>query len=125
MYDFRCASGVVRADVGVAEVFRGGTAGESVPALASRQTGGGGGGIFARFMLCDCGIMDMRFMRRVSVGLIVRAPRPLAWVEWPVPGIMEALLLPPDDGVAPRPPIRGERVARDNRFDSVPRALLR
>ena len=70
----------------------------------------------------------MRFIRLVSVGLIVLAPRPLAWAEWPVPGIMEALLLPPDVGVKPLAPIRGERVARDRRFDSgartVPSAFL-
>jgi hypothetical protein len=124
LYDFRFASGVARADVGVADNFRGGTTGESVAALASAHTGGGGG-MLAMFMLCVCGIIDMRFIRLVSVGLIVLAPRPLAWAEWPVPGIMEALLLPPDVGVKPFEPIRGDRVARDRRFDSgAPTVLL-
>ena len=52
LYDFWFASGVARADVGVADNFRGGTTGESVAALASTHTGGGGG-MLATFMLCD------------------------------------------------------------------------
>ena len=40
------------------------------------------------------GIIDIRFKRRVSVGLIVRAPSPVAWA---LPGITESLLL--DEGV--------------------------
>lgn len=55
----------------------------------------------------------MRFMRRVSVGLIVLAPRPCE------PGIIEARLLPPEDGVVPRVPMRGERAAIERRFVSA------
>ena len=40
------------------------------------------------------GIMDILFSLRASVGLIVRAPKPVAWA---VPGIIEILLL--DEGV--------------------------
>jgi hypothetical protein len=43
------------------------------------------------------GIIDMRFILRASVGLIVRAPRPVAW------GIMDIRLLAEDDGVLPAP----------------------
>lgn len=52
------------------------------------------------------GIIDSRFILRASVGLIVRAPRPVACV---VLGIMESLLLE-DDGVLVLPvDLAGER----------------
>lgn len=72
------------------------------------------------------GIIDIRFIRRVSVGLMVLAPKPLAWDEWPVPGIMDARLLTAADALRPPRPWplrRGERAARDRRFDSTPKAL--
>ena len=45
-----------------------------------------------------CGIMESRFSRRASVGLIVLAPSPVAWC-----GIAEILLLAEEDGVPVRP----------------------
>lgn len=90
--------------------------------LLSMDTGGGGGMVLDWLIGCG-GIMDMRFIRRVSVGLMVLAPKPLACEEWPVPGIIEVLLFPVEG--AARPPRllilrRGERVAKDRRFDSTP-----
>lgn len=47
--------------------------------LLSIDTGGGGGMLLGWLIGCGGGgIMDMRFIRRVSVGLMVLAPKPLA-----------------------------------------------
>ena len=76
LYDFRFGSGVVREDDGV-DVFLGRTDGDLDEARTSVVGGGGGrsaisGGI-------GCCMMDRRFILLVSVGLIVLAPRPVAW----------------------------------------------
>ena len=52
--------------------------------------------------------MDSRFIRLVSVGLMVRAPSPVAWDEWCAPGIMDTRLLPDEEGVPGLPPVRGD-----------------
>lgn len=52
--------------------------------------------------------MDKRFILLVSVGLIVRAPRPEAWL----PGIMDILLLLLEEGVPAFPPACGDLGAR-------------
>lgn len=49
--------------------------------------------------------MDIRFILLVSVGLMVRAPSPVAWEACPV-GMMEARR--PEDGVNPAPPGSGD-----------------
>lgn len=49
--------------------------------------------------------MDIRFILLVSVGLMVRAPSPVAWEAWPV-GMMDARR--PEDGVNPAPPGSGD-----------------
>ena len=88
LYDLRLGSGVVREEDGVT-LFRGITGGDgSVGVLACGV--GGVNGIGGGF-----GIIDILFNLRASVGLIVRAPRPVACA---LPGIIEILLLL-DDGV--------------------------
>lgn len=75
LYDFLLNSGVVRDEEGV-DVFRGSIEGERDEARRSDvgrgwvDTGGGMRGVL--------GMMDMRFIRLVSVGLMVLAPRPVA-----------------------------------------------
>ena len=73
----------MRADEGVRDGFLGIVEGERESDLASVATGGGGGGMLVIWPMGwgGGGIMDIRFIRRVSVGLMVRAPRPLAWAE--------------------------------------------
>lgn len=118
--DLRLKSGVALADEGVAEGRRGIIDGERESERLLIETGGGGGKLISwvKGWLCVVGIIDMRFMRRVSVGLIVLAPSPCD------PGIMEARL-PPEDGVVPRPPTLGDRVANEKRLASgVPRFAL-
>lgn len=63
--------------------------------------------------------MERRFIRRVSVGLIVLAPKPLAWV---LPGMMEARF-EAEDGVDALLERRGERDASDRRLDSDARTF--
>jgi len=83
LYDFRLLiSGVVRDEEGVPDAFRGIMEGERESARVSIETGGGGGTLARKLRLCDCGIVDNRFIRRVSVGLMVRAPKPVACEEW-------------------------------------------
>lgn len=79
LYDLRwLTSGVVRAEDGVKEVLRGIMEGERDSARVSRETGGGGGGtLLSTLRLCDWGRTDNRFILLVSVGLIVRAPKPV------------------------------------------------
>lgn len=111
-------SGVVRAEEGVPEVLLGIIEGDRDSARVSIDTGGGGGTLMMWFRLWEVGIVDMRFALLVSVGLMVLAPRPVACEEWCPPGIIDALL-PPDDGVEPLPPPRGERVSSvEKRFGS-------
>ena len=88
LYDLRLGSGVVREEVGVS-LFRGITGGDGLDRGSAWGVGGvcGIGGGF--------GIMDILFNLRASVGLIVRAPKPVACA---LPGIIETLLLL-DDGV--------------------------
>lgn len=88
LYDLRLASGVVLEEVGVS-IFRGITGGDGSDGVAACGVGGVygiGGGL---------GIMDNLFNLRASVGLIVRAPRPVACA---LPGIIDILLLL-EDGV--------------------------
>ncbi len=88
LYDLRFGSGVVREEDGVS-IFRGITGGEGSSGVSACGVGGvnGSGGGF--------GIMDILFSLRASVGLIVRAPRPVACA---LPGMIETLLLL-DEGV--------------------------
>lgn len=68
-------------------------------------------------------MIERRFILRVSVGLIVLAPRPVACEEWWAPGIIETRLLL-EDGVLRRPPTRGDRgVSVECRFCSGVRVL--
>lgn len=88
LYDLRLGSGVVREEEGVS-LFRGITGGDGSDGGSASGVGGVygiGGGL---------GIMDILFSLRASVGLIVRAPRPVACA---LPGMIETLLLL-DDGV--------------------------
>jgi hypothetical protein len=77
LYDFLVISGVVRAEEGVAEAFRGIIDGDLESARVSVDTGGGGGTLVIWFRLWEPGKIDMRCMRFVSVGLMVLAPSPL------------------------------------------------
>jgi hypothetical protein len=80
----RCRSGVVREDDGVPEVRRGIIEGDFDSALSVGlfiDTGGGGGGVDTWPRLTDCGMVDIRFILLVSVGLIVLAPSPVACDE--------------------------------------------
>lgn len=78
LYDFLLISGVVRDDDGVAEAFLGIIDGDLEAARVSIETGGFAGTFETWLELMDCGIMDIRFNLLVSVGLMVRAPRPVA-----------------------------------------------
>lgn len=78
LYDFLLISGVVRDDDGVAEAFLGIIDGDLEAARVSDDTGGPDAALETWFKLMDCGIMDMRFIRLVSVGLMVLAPSPVA-----------------------------------------------
>jgi hypothetical protein len=62
----------------VAEAFLGIIDGDLDAARVSDDTGGPDATLETWFELMDCGIMDMRFIRLVSVGLMVRAPSPVA-----------------------------------------------
>lgn len=110
LYDFLFGSGVVRDEDGVTLLLRGIIDGDCAddrgrPAFNSFWVGGVGGapcgefGIGGAFRLF--GIIDMRFIRLASVGLIVRAPNPDA-----CGGITDILL--DDCGVrAPSPAFPG------------------
>lgn len=75
-------SGVVLDEEGVPEAFLGIIEGDLDSARFSIDTGGGGGGLETWFRLIDWGMIESLFILRVSVGLIVLAPSPVAWVEW-------------------------------------------
>ena len=49
----------------------------------------------------------MRFIRLVSVGLMVLAPSPVTWVAWETPGMADARFAEP--GAEPFAAIRGDR----------------
>lgn len=68
-------------------------AADRVPGMASGRGVAGVDGV--RGIGGGSCIIDILFILRVSVGLVVRAPRPEAL--WP--GICESRLLPEDDGV--------------------------
>lgn len=53
--------------------------------------------------------MDIRFILRVSVGLMVLAPRPLACDACPTPGITDCLLDWAEPVLVPLVPLRGDR----------------
>lgn len=78
LYDFRLISGVVLDDEGVPEAFLGIIEGDLDSARVSIDTGGGGGTLVEVGVFCDAGMVESRFILRVSVGLIVLAPRPVA-----------------------------------------------
>lgn len=87
LYDFLFRSGVVREDEGV-EIFRGSMEGERDAERTSADNGGG----FGKTGAGDCPWVwcnDSRFNRLVSVGLIVLAPRPVAWGSEGAPGITD------------------------------------
>ena len=74
LYDFRFGSGVVRLDDGVT-LFLGRNEGDCVDDTG-RAAGKGSvcvGGVWG-----IGGTIDIRFIRRASVGLMVRAPKPVA-----------------------------------------------
>ena len=102
--DLRCVSGVVRLEEGVT-LLRGIIEGEPAVDLGARLGGSGKriGGVRGRG---GAGIIDILFILRASVGLMVRAPRPVAW-----PGIMDRRF--PDEGVvaSPWPSPAGDSVA--------------
>jgi len=49
----------------------------------------------------------MRFMRLVSVGLMVLAPSPVACEAWGTPGMIDILF--PEPGFEPLAAVRGDR----------------
>ena len=87
-------SGVSRAEEGVRACLRGISDGDlavlRISGMGSGCGEGGGRATGAVFV----GIMDMRLSRRASVGLVVRAPRPLILPDW--------RLLPDEVGVVAR-----------------------
>lgn len=94
LYDFRCGSGVVPCDEGVA-LFVGGIIGLPGMDLELLACGSeGGGGVFS---------IESLFRRRASVGLIVRAANPEAW------GIVEILREAVEEGVPSFLPVVGDR----------------
>ena len=88
LYDLRLGSGVVREEDG-GSLFRENTGGDG----SGGSSACGGGGVYG--IGGGFGIMDILFNLRASVGLIVRAPRPVACA---LPGMIDILLLL-DDGV--------------------------
>lgn len=76
LYDLRLGSGVVRFDEGVT-LFRGGMEGDWA-VDCGRGWGGSGCGVGGVYGIGG-GIVERRFSRLASVGLIVRAPNPEAW----------------------------------------------
>lgn len=97
-------SGVVREDDGV-DTLRGSIEGER-ERERRLSSGCGVGGVFG-IGGAGC-IIDNRFARRASVGLIVLAPSPVA-IGVPDPGIMDILFV--DEGVVVRFP--GDFVAKE------------
>lgn len=79
-------SGVVRDEDGVADAFRGIMDGDLE---CSRCSSGGGGGALATWLGPGSWCMDMRFSLRVSVGLMVLAPSPLACDACGIPGMTD------------------------------------
>lgn len=87
LYDLRFKSGVVREEQGV-EILRGSMEGERDAERTSADNGGGFGRPGAGAGLWEwCN--DSRFIRLVSVGLMVLAPRPVACGSWGTPGITD------------------------------------
>lgn len=120
----------MREDEGVPEAFLGNIDGDRDVGrvLGSLGNCGGTAGDGGRLWLTTCVwcIEDMRFIRLVSVGLIVLAPRPVAWEAWGRPGITDIRLFP-DPGACEffAPVARGERgKALDILLDSGVRVLL-
>ena len=81
----------MREDEGVVEVLRGAEAGDLETARMS-GTMGDCTTVTWGFPLGTSPLVDIRFILRVSVGLIVRAPSPVAW---PAPGMTDARLAEP------------------------------
>lgn len=76
LYDFRLCSGVVREDVGV-RLLRSTSAGDGAKgSVITVFSGCGVGGVYG--IGGAFGITDILFSLRASVGLIVRAARPVA-----------------------------------------------
>lgn len=109
-------SGVVRPEFEGAATLVGSKDGDLDKAALSLANGGMSGILAISLMPCVWGIMESRFIRRVSVGLIVLAPKPLAWEL--LPGIIEALL-DAEFGVDVLLDTRGDREASDSLFASV------
>lgn len=93
LYDLRVGSGVVPREDGVI-LFRGIIEGDGANGCPAEEgcSGCGLGGV--KGTEGRLGIIDILFNLRASVGLIVRAARPVAWALF---GIIDNLLL--DDGV--------------------------
>ncbi len=95
-------SGVVRDDDGVDVVFLGNIEGDRDEA----RTSVGGREVLAVVATAvvvaaeasrpSVVMIDIRFILRVSVGLMVRAPRPLAWVACARPGATDMRLADDD-----------------------------
>ena len=54
----------------------------------------GDGGCDSVCVVCVWCIVDIRFILLVSVGLMVLAPRPVAWDAWGTPGMTDTRLFP-------------------------------
>lgn len=119
LYDFLFGSGVVREDEGV-EILRGSIDGERDEARTSVAKGNAlvPDGVCWPWFWC----IDNRFIRRVSVGLMVLAPRPVACDACETPGMMDMRF--PEDELPPFPGGRGDRGAIDTWLWSTDRVLV-
>lgn len=105
LYDFRFGSGVVREEDGV-EILRGSIEGDREEARTSVATGSGFAEVWG-VTWPDGGCIDIRFIRLVSVGLMVLAPSPVACVAWGTPGMTDIRF--PEGVFPPLAATRGDR----------------
>lgn len=123
LYDLRLGSGVVLLEEGVT-LFRGIAEGDWAHDRGRKGMGSAcAGGVYG--IGCAWGAVDIRFSRRASVGLMVRAPRPVA-----TGGMTETRLDADDDGVVVLPAVcltgvRTALVEEDREWSVVPDAVRR